>query len=97
MTTTRVIRYRTRPEAAEENARLVRAVFAELAESKPEGLRYSTYRLDDGVTFMHVVHTEGDGNPLPDIAAFAEFQRGIADRCVEGPVVADATVVGSYS
>ena len=25
-----------------------------------------------------------------------EFQRGIPDRMVEGPVVADATVVGSY-
>ena len=33
MPTTRVIRYRTKPEHADENERLVRAVFAELAES----------------------------------------------------------------
>ena len=31
MTETRVIRYRTKPECADENARLISAVFAELA------------------------------------------------------------------
>ena len=30
------------------------------------------------------------------IAAFGEFQRDIPDRMVEGPVVTDATIVGSF-
>jgi hypothetical protein len=38
-----VVRYRTRPDAAEENARLVAAVFAELSEVDPGGLHYTTY------------------------------------------------------
>ena len=42
MTVAKVIQHRTRPECADENERLIRAVFAELAESKPEGLRYLT-------------------------------------------------------
>ena len=35
MSTVKVVRYRTKPEHAEENAELVRAVFAELAVMKP--------------------------------------------------------------
>ena len=37
MTTTKVVRYRTKPEHADENERLVRDVFAELAERNPTG------------------------------------------------------------
>jgi hypothetical protein len=36
------------------------------------------------------------GNPLPGSAAFARFQSGIKDRCADGPVASDATVIGSY-
>ena len=35
MPVTKVIRYRTKPEHADENERLIRAVFAELAEQSP--------------------------------------------------------------
>jgi hypothetical protein len=92
-----VVRYRTHPEAAEENARLVAAVYAELAETDPGRLRYITYRLADGVTFVHVAHHDGPGpNPLTALPAFAEFQRELGTRCAEGPDPAGATVVGSY-
>jgi hypothetical protein len=96
VTTTKVIRYRTKPESADENERLVREVFAELAEQAPGGLRYATFRLDDGVSFVHVAVLERDENPLSSSAAFAEFQSGIKDRCAEGPIPADATVIGNY-
>lgn len=93
-----VVRYRTEPDRAEENHALVEQVFAELATEQPDGLRYATFRLADGVSFVHVAEVEtADGtNPLSRIAAFGEFQREIPDRLVEGPDVADATVVGSY-
>jgi hypothetical protein len=96
MGTISVIRYRTRPEAADENARLVEDVYASLAETKPDGLRYATYRLADGVTFVHIASLEGTENPLTTLPAFAEFQRQLADRCVEQPMPSAATVVGSY-
>ena len=95
MSQTVIVRYRTRPESAEENARLVRAVFDELAVTRPEGFRYATYRLGDGVTFVHVARLEGD-NPLTRSAAFAAFQAGLSDRCVEGPEPATAERVGAY-
>jgi hypothetical protein len=91
-----VVRYRTRPEAADENARLVEAVFASLAEAAPQDFAHTTFRLADGVTFVHVArHGEGK-NPPATLPAFAEFQRGLAGRCVEPPAPSEATVVGSY-
>jgi hypothetical protein len=91
-----VVRYRTRPESAEENARLVEKVFASLAEVAPAGFRYTTYRLDDGVSFVHVAAFDGPDNPLAELPAFAEFQRELSQRCAEQPSPSGATVVGSY-
>jgi hypothetical protein len=91
-----VIRYRTRPDAADENARLVEAVFASLAEAAPPDFAYATFRLADGVTFMHVARREEGENPLAALPAFVEFQRGLGDRCVEQPAPIEATVVDSY-
>jgi hypothetical protein len=96
MGSTVVVRYTTRADAAEENQRLVESVFAELAATEPDGLRYATFRLADGVSFVHVAMIEGDGNPLQQLAAFQEFTREIGERCVEGPTPSQATVVGSY-
>jgi len=91
-----VVRYTTKPERADENAALVEKVYVELNASRPEGFHYATFRLADGVTFVHVATREGDANPLASSPAFAEFQSGIAERCAEPPVASDAVVVGSY-
>lgn len=93
-----VVRYRTKPDRADENAALVADVFAELAAASPDGLRYMTFRLDDGVTFVHVasVDTADGSNPLTDLASFRAFGAGVVDRCEEGPLVTPAAVVGSY-
>jgi hypothetical protein len=96
MSKTVVIRYRTRPEAADENARLVEDVYAALAKIEPGDFRYATYRLADNVTFVHVARHSGTGNPLATLPEFAEFQRDLKQRCVEQPVPSDATVLGSY-
>jgi hypothetical protein len=97
MSRTSVIRYRTRPDAAEENVRLVEAVYAALAEAKPPNFEYATYRLDDGATFVHVARLPDTENPLATLPEFAEFQRELVDRCVEQPDPRGATVVGSYA
>ena len=96
MTVTKIIRYTTRPECADENERLIQAVFAELAHDDPGGLQYAAFRLEDKVSFVHVAVLDGDRNPLTDSAAFAEFQRGIGGRCAQRPAAADAGIIGSY-
>lgn len=97
MRVTRVIRYVTRPECADENTRLIGAVFADLDELQPEGLQYRSFRLEDGLTFVHVVTMTGDGNPLLASDAFQAFSSNVADRCTEGPLVREATILGDYS
>jgi hypothetical protein len=93
-----VVRYRTKPEAAAENERLVRDVYVELAERRPDGFHYITLRLDDGVSFVHVALQDANAdNPLPELPAFARFQADIGDRLAEGPEPAPASVVGSYA
>jgi hypothetical protein len=92
-----VVRYTVKPGRADENRRLVERVYAELAERAPEGFRYATFCLADGVSFVHVAAlAEGHENPLPAIPAFAEFTRDIAERCDVPPDAQDASVVGSY-
>lgn len=92
-----VVRYTPQADRADENQSLVEAVFAELHAADPGGVRYATFRLADG-TFIHIADVEADPNPLGGIAAFAEFQDGIVERCEpgEGPNPQPATLVGSY-
>lgn len=92
-----LLRYKTKPEAAERNAELVRAVFAELQAARPEGVRYLTLRLEDD-SFVHIVETsaEDGSSPIPKLKAFQEFQNGIRERCLEPQAPRNAVVVGNY-
>jgi hypothetical protein len=93
-----IVRYKVKPERASENEELVRAVYAELHETKPTGLRYATFQLDDGVSFVHIAsHDSEDGSsPLSEVQAFKRFQENIDERCEESPVVTSIREIGSY-
>ena len=91
-----MVRYKVKPDRVAENEELVRAVYAELARARPPGLRYETFRLDDGVSFVHIATVEDESNPLAEVEAFARFQAGVRDRCAEPPVVTELHEVGSY-
>jgi len=92
-----LIRYKTRPEAADKNAELIAAVFAELKAAQPEGVRYLSLRLEDD-TFIHLVESAADdgSSALPKLAAFGAFQSGSRERCAEPPLSRSAIVVGNY-
>jgi hypothetical protein len=91
-----IVRYRTKPEAAQENERLIRAVFQELSAKSPDGVRYLALTLSDG-TFIHFSTVDSDGaNPILQLEAFRSFQAGIKERCSESPQASDATIVGNY-
>jgi hypothetical protein len=91
-----VIRYEMQPDSADVNQSLIENVFAELAEANPEGIRYASFRLADGVTFVHIGVMDDDASPLPQFAAFQEFQKGFGERVAGAPVRSDAVLVGSY-
>ena len=57
--TARMVTYRVKDGRADENAAYVRDVMADLDARRTEGVTYSVYLLDDGVTFLHVVRRGG--------------------------------------
>ncbi|MDQ1361191.1 MAG: hypothetical protein QOJ44_1568 [Acidimicrobiaceae bacterium] len=93
-----VVRYQTKPAQADENQRLIEAVFAELDQRQPDGFTYKVFRLEDGVSFIHVVIEDDVEEPdsLQDVPAFRTFVAGIAERCDVPPLATGATVVGGY-
>jgi hypothetical protein len=93
-----VVRYQTKAQRADENQQLIEAVFADLDERQPEGFTYKVFRLEDGVSFIHVVieHDVEDPDSLQAVPAFQAFVADIAERCDVPPVAAGATIVGGY-
>ena len=81
-----MVSYRCKPEQVAHNEELVRAVYAELHRREPAGLRYATFRLDDGVSFVHIA----------EIDAFARFTAHIEERCDEPPHAAGMHEIGSF-
>jgi hypothetical protein len=96
--TTTMVRYQAKPERADENQKLIEAVFADLEQRQPEGFTYKVFRLDDGVSFVHVVieHDVAGPDSLQDVPAFQAFVAGVAERCDVLPVATGATIVGGY-
>lgn len=92
----KMIRYRVKADRAAENEALVAAVFEQLARERPEGLRYTSLKLEDGVSFVHVVEEAPGARPLTELAAFDAFRAGLRDRCDEPAVAVEFTPVGAY-
>jgi hypothetical protein len=95
---TTVVRYQVKPERADENQHLIEAVFAELDAREPDGFTYKVFRLEDDVSFIHVVIEHDVDNPdsLQAMPAFQAFVADIGTRCDVPPVATGATIVGGY-
>jgi quinol monooxygenase YgiN len=91
-----MVRYRVKPDQVARNEELVRAVYAALHQREPTGLRYATFRLENGVTFVHIAETADARNPLSDLEAFQEFQKEIEARCDEAPAVTELHEIGAF-
>lgn len=93
-----MVRYKVKADRAAENERYIAAVFDQLKREKPSGLRYASFKLDDGVSFVHIVSLEpaNGSNPLRELSAFKAFVEKIRDRCEEPPGAADLTEIGAY-
>lgn len=93
-----LIRYKVKADRAEENAQAIAEVFEQLHATAPDGVRYAAFRLEDGVSFVHLVSREtGDGSqPLLEIPAFQAFIASIRDRCEEHPVAIELEEIGAY-
>jgi hypothetical protein len=93
-----MVRYKVKPDRVAENEELVRAVYEELDRTKPAGLRYATFKLEDGVSFVHLVsiETEEGQSPLAKVEAFGRFTEDVRERCDEAPVATEMDEIGSF-
>lgn len=93
-----MVSYKLKADRKAEHERLATAVFEALRESRPMGLRYATFRLADGLSYMHVVsHEEADGsNALTALPAFKAFSEGVKERCDVPPTRVELAEIGSY-
>jgi hypothetical protein len=93
-----LIQYRVKPGRAAENEGLIRAVFEELRAAAPDGVRYAAFRLEDGLSFAHLVSVESAEarDRLRGLAAFKAFAANARDRCDVEPSSQPLLVVGSY-
>jgi hypothetical protein len=95
-----LVRYRVKPDRVAENEALAGAVYDELARTEPDGLlRYATFKLPDGVSFVHFSSSDvedGAASPLTELPAFRRFLAGIAERCDEQPVTTSLSELGSF-
>ena len=93
-----MVRYRIKADRAAENERYISRVFEQLDREQPSGLQYAAFKLDDGVSFVHLVSLEdGEGsNGLTELSAFKAFVAGIRDRCEEPPAATELKEIGAY-
>src|SRR5664279_1478528 len=93
-----MVSYTLKADQVAENERDIVAAYEALRQARPNGLRYATFRLGDGVSFVHIVsHEEADGaNALTSLPAFKAFSAGVKERCASPPVRVDLTEIGSY-
>lgn len=93
-----MVRYKVKADRAGENEQLIKKVFDALDRERPAGLHYTSLKLADGVSFVHIAtHDASDGsNPLTSLPEFTAFTAAIKERCEEPPVSVEWTEVGSY-
>jgi sulfite reductase alpha subunit-like flavoprotein len=68
-----IVTYTVKPGREDENAALVRAVFEELAQTNPDGLRYAVFHLPDSRQFIHLYTDEGSPSGVQALDSFKAF------------------------
>ena len=92
-----MVRAKVKAESVTEAEAAAEKMFAAIEQAQPEGVRYASCKLADGVTFVALLQLdEGVENPLPAIPEFREFQASLKDWVDGPPTPEELTVVGSY-
>lgn len=90
-----IVTYTVKPGREEENAALVRAVFEELAQTRPAGLRYAVFYLPDSRQFTHFYTDEGSTTGVQGLDSFKAFVAGAEDRHEQPATVTQPELIGT--
>jgi hypothetical protein len=91
-----MVTYTVKPGRAEENAALVRDVFAELAETRPAGFRYAAFYLPDQHQFVHLYTDEGSTTGVQALESFKAFVAGAEGRHEHPATFTQPELIGDY-
>ena len=93
-----VVRYATKPECADENEALSRAVYAELRSHAPKDILYVLFRSGTGFVHLFVNAKDDNSNAITELASFKAYQKDILARCVAPPEITRIAydIVDSY-
>ena len=87
-----LITYRLREGAVEEHLRLLAEVHDELRDSGIERVRWTSFRRDDGHTFLELVETDQPGR-FSSLRTWPAFRATLDERCEAPPELADLDVI----
>jgi hypothetical protein len=91
-----MVTYTVKPGQEEENAALVRGVFEELTQTRPDGFRYVVFHLPDSRQFIHLYTDEGSTSGVQELASFHAFVAGAKDRHEQPADVIQPKLIGDY-
>jgi hypothetical protein len=92
-----IVNYTVVPGREEENAALVRAVFAELAQTRPAGFRYAVFQAADSREFVHLYTDEGAApGALQQLSSFQAFVTVAPDRQDHPATFKEFELIGAY-
>jgi hypothetical protein len=91
-----MLRYKVTPDEVEQNLEMLHAVYQELESVRPDGLRYTTFQLEDKVTFVAFVEVEDGPEVLRQLEAFQRYRATLDERCDEPLVMTMLHEVDSY-
>ncbi len=91
------VRAKLKEEHVAEAVAAVKRMFAAIEREGPEGIRYASVKLEDGVTFLALLEVEeGVENPLPGLPEAQEFYDRLPGWYAEPPDVGPGPLIGSY-
>jgi hypothetical protein len=97
MKTTTLIQVTVKPDHAERNRELIRAVYVELEATQPDGIHYATFEFDDGLSVVHLYSQDyDDAAGLHELAAFRTYLEATGERFTEPPTFSELHEIGSY-
>lgn len=92
-----MVTYTVKPGREQKNAALVRAVFAELAQTRPTGFRYAVFQQPQPRQFVHLYTNGGaPGGALQQLPAFQAFITAAQDLHERPATFTEPELIGDY-
>lgn len=93
-----MVRASVKPEFVHALEEALAKMFTAIERAQPKGVRYASYRLPDGVTYVAQLEVaDGIDNPLPAIEEFTDFQASLKGWLAGPPAAEQLEVRGAYA